>query len=360
VGERRLDRRALNRVYLARQLLLERRPLEPAEALQHLVGIQAQSPQAPYVGLWSRLEGFDPKELSRLLEERRAVRIALLRSTIHLVTAEDSLEIRPLVQGVIERQLEGNYGRDLEGLDLDEVATFGRALLGEEARTLGQLEPVLAERWPGRDPHAVAMALRALLALVQLPPRGLWGRAGAPRVAPADAWLGRDLAAQPSVERLVLRYLAAFGPASPKDAQVWSGLTRLGEVFERLRDRLRSFRDENGVELLDVEDGPLPDPDTPAPPRFLPEYDNALRSHADRSRIGRREDVGRVFTKGALLVDGFLAGRWRTTRAGRSRTLEIELFERLPKAERAAVVAEGEALLGDLAPEAGRRRIAFV
>jgi hypothetical protein len=357
VPGRTLDRRALNRAFLARQFLLRRQRLPVAEALEHFVGMQAQSPQAPYVGLWSRLEGFDPTELSRLLEERRAVRIVLMRSTIHLVTAEDCLELRPLVQVVSERQLRGNYGRDLEGVELEAVAAHGRALLGAEARTSSELEPFLAERWPGRDPRALAMVVRALVPLVQVPPRGLWGRTGSPRLAPVETWLGPRRADRPSAERLVRRYLAAFGPASAKDAQVWSGLTRLGEVFERLRGELRALRDESGNELLDVEDGQLPDPDTPAPPRFLPEYDNALLSHSDRSRIARREDVGRVFTKGGLLVDGFLAGRWGAKRGHGAATLDVERFRRLSREERAAVVEEGERLLAFLAPETDRREV---
>ena len=321
--------------------------------------MQAQAPQAPYVGLWSRLEGFGPEELSRLLEERRAVRIVLMRSTIHLVTAQDCLEIRPLVQVVSERGLRGNYGRALDRVDLDAVAEAGRELLDREALTASELEPLLAERWPDRDPHALAMAVRALVPLVQIPPRGLWGRSARPVLAPAEAWLGGPLAARPSVERLASRYLAAFGPARAKDAQRWSGLTRLGEVFERLRPQLRTFRDESGAELVDVPDGPLPDPDTPAPPRFLPTYDNALLSHTDRTRIAAREQVTRVFTKGGLLVDGFLAGRWDVKSARKSAALNIELFRRLSKTERTAVVEEGERLLGFVAPEAESRAVAL-
>jgi Winged helix DNA-binding domain len=321
--------------------------------------MQAQSPQAPYVGLWSRLEGFDPEELSRLLAERRAVRIVLMRSTIHLVTAEDSLEIRPLVQVVSERQLQGGYGRQLEGIELEAVAEVGRELLAAESLTSSGLEPFLAERWPNRDARALAMVVRALVPLVQVPPRGLWNRSGSPFLTPVESWLGRPLATRPLLERLVTRYLAAFGPASAKDAQVWSGLTRLGAVFERLRGQLRAFRGESGAELFDVDDGPLPDPDTPAAPRFLPEYDNALLSHVDRARIARREDVGRVFTKGGLLVDGFLAGRWGAKRSRQSAILEIELFRRLAKRDRAAVVEEGERLLEFLAPDANRRGPVF-
>jgi winged helix DNA-binding protein len=351
VPPKTLDRRTLNRTFLARQLLLERADFRAAEALEHLVGMQAQSPQAPYIGLWSRLADFDPDELAQLLLDRRAVRIALMRSTIHLVTARDCLALRPLVQSVSERSLGGNYGRQLAGMDLDELAAAGCELVEEAPRTAGELEPLLARRWPRRDPHALAMGVRAIVPLVQVPPRGIWRRSGSAAHTSAESWLGRPLAARPSVERMFVRYLAAFGPASARDAQTWSGLTRLGEVAERLRPKLRTYRDENGVELFDVPEGRPADPDVPAPPRFLPEYDNALLSHADRSRIACREDMRRVFTKGALLVDGFLVGRWDVKRARSRATLNVELFRRLAKAESAVVTEEGERLLRFVATE---------
>jgi winged helix DNA-binding protein len=354
-----LDRRTLNRTFLARQLLLERADLPVAEALEHLVGMQAQSPQAPYVGLWSRLADFDPGELAQLLLDRRAVRIALMRSTIHLVTGRDCLALRPLVQSVSERSLGGNYGRQLAGMELDALAAAGRELLEERPRTAGELEPLLARRWPKRDPHALAMGIRAIVPLVQVPPRGIWRQSGPAAQTSVESWLGRPLAARPSAERMFTRYLAAFGPASVRDAQTWSGLTRLGEVAERLRPKLRTYRDENGVELFDVPEGRLADADVPAPPRFLPEYDNALLSHADRSRIASREDVRRVFTKGALLVDGFLTGRWDVKRARGRATLNVELFRRLAKAEQAEVTDEGERLLGFTANEVELGEVVF-
>jgi Winged helix DNA-binding domain len=354
-----LDRRTLNRTLLARQLLLEQADMPVLEALEHLVGLQAQSPQAPYVGLWSRLAGFDPHELSRLLVERRAVRIALMRSTIHLVTMRDCVRLRPLVQSVSERSLSGNYGRQLAGMSLAALAEAGRALVESEPLTVAELEPLLARRWPDRDPHALAMGVRAIVPLVQVPPRGLWQQSGPAAHTSAESWLGRPLAARPSVDRMFTRYLAAFGPASVRDAQTWSGLTGLREVAERLRPKLRTYRDENGVELFDVAEGRLADPDAPAPPRFLPEYDNALLSHAHRSRIASREHVGRVFTKGALLVDGFLAGRWDVKRARGRAALNVELFRRLAKAERAAVIEEGDRLLGFVATELDAAGILF-
>jgi hypothetical protein len=199
---------------------------------------------------------------------------------------------------------------------------------------------------------------------VQVPPRGLWSTSGQATLTSAEAWLGRDLDARPSPDELVLRYLRAFGPAGVADVQKWCGLTRLGEVVERLRPRLRSFRDEAGRELFDLPRAPRPDPDTPAPPRFLAEYDNVLLSHADRTRIMAAEHRWGVFTVngrvlGTILVDGFVAGTWAIARDGGRATLRIQPFARLAKADRAALAEEGERLLGFAAAGAEDHDVRF-
>ena len=280
----RLSIRALNRATLARQMLLRRESVRPNEALERLVGLQAQSPPAPYVGLWTRLERFDPEELSRLILSRRAVRIALMRGTIHLVSARDALAIRPLVQPMIVRATYGGHGRLLAGLDDEVLATAGRRLLDEGPLTLMELGTRLKKRWPDRNPSSLAMAIRAHVPLVQIPPRGLWKRSGGAKHTSADAWIGRPLSTRPNAAKLLLRYLSAFGPASLRDAQAWSGLA-FGEVARRIRPKLRVFTDERGRELFDIPDAPRPNPDEPAPPRFLPEFDNVLLSFDVRSRI---------------------------------------------------------------------------
>ena len=209
---------------------------------------------------------------------------------------------------------------------------------------------LLQERWPGRDPASLAHAIRHLVPLVQVPPRGLSGKSGPVAHTTAEAWLGRPLDPDPSLEEMIVRYLGAFGPASVKDAQTWSGLTRLGDVVERLRPRLRTFRDERGGELLDLPNVPRPDPDTPSPPCFLPEFDNLILSHADRNRIIAEDHRRTIASKNGMvpatvLVDGFVRGTWKAERARRKSALVIEAFECLPKKGRDTLVEEGERLI---------------
>ena len=343
-----LTRRELNRALLVRQLLLERATLTAAEGIEHLVGMQAQLPLAPYVGLWTRLVDFHPEHLARLLTDRAAVRTSLMRATIHLVTAADCLALHPVLRAVHERgfQVGSPFGRRLRGVDLGGVLQAGRGLLDERPRTLADLGAALAERWPDRDPAALAQAVRYLVPAVQVPPRGLWGQAGQPVWATAEGWLGWPPGDDPQPDAIVRRYLGAFGPASVRDVQTWSGLTRLAEVVERLRPALRTFRDEHGAELFDLPDAPRPAADTPAPPRFLPPLDSVLLSHADRTRVMPAEHRERTITRqanGALLVDGFVAGTWRVAQDRGTATLRIDAFHPLPDED--AVTAEGDRLL---------------
>jgi hypothetical protein len=318
----------------------------------HLVGMQAQAPQTPYVGLWCRLERFQPEELSQLLLDRRVVRVALMRGTVHLVTADDCLSLRPLVQPIYDRDLatNQNWAPAFAGLDLDTVESAGRALVEQRPRTPKELGIELAERWPGRDPAALAYACRSRLPLVQVPPRGLWGASGQTTCTTAESWLGRPLHPSPSVDEVVRRYLAAFGPATVADVQAWSGLTRLREVLDRLRPSLLEFVDERGRTLFDVPDGPRPDADTPAPVRFLPEFDNLLLSHADRTRVISDEDRRQLMTvngiiPGAFLVDGWFRGIWKIRRTRGAATLTITPFRAMSKKATSAVTAEGARLL---------------
>jgi hypothetical protein len=344
-----LGTRDLNRALLARQMLLRREKMSAAKAIEHLVGMQAQVPTAPYIGLWSRLEGFQADELAQLIRKRRAVRMALMRSTIHLVTARDALALRSLMQPVIERSFNGQFGKRLTGIDPGELVTAARALLDEKPRLLNEVAKSLGDRWPGVDGLALANAVRAWVPVVQTPPRGIWGQGGLAVHAVAATWLSATRAPAMTLDDMVLRYLAAFGPATVVDVQAWSGLTKLREVVERLRPRLRTFRDERGKELFDLPDAPRPGPDTAAPPRFMPEYDNIFLAYANRSRVGDPKygamssaETGPVQ---ALLIDGFVAGTWRIVRERGTATLLVEHFEPLSNRDGMAIAEEGKRLL---------------
>ncbi|GHB47595.1 hypothetical protein GCM10010331_39000 [Streptomyces xanthochromogenes] len=348
-----LSRRALNRATLDRQLLLRRSDaLSPVEAVGHLLGLQAQNVKPPYFALWSRLAGFRPEALSELMEARDVVRIVTLRSTIHTHTADDALTLRPLVQGARDREL-NTFRKGLAGVDTERLGAIVRTLVEERPYTMKELRDVLLKEWPDADPFALSVAARCVLPLVQVTPRGMWGRSGQVALTTVEHWLGRAAGPVPEPDGTVLRYLGAFGPASVKDMQTWAGLTRLGAVFERLRPRLAVFRDENGVELFDLPDAARPAEDTPAPPRFLPEFDNLLLSHADRSRVVAAEHKGRSWTGNqahrTLLVDGFLAGIWQVEEhKGGEALLTVQAFGALGKGVRAAVAEEGARLLADM------------
>jgi winged helix DNA-binding protein len=358
-----LGPRALNRATLARQLLIERARMPALAAIEHLVGMQGQAPHAPYVGLWTRVEGFRAQECSELISSRRAVRAPLMRATLHLVSAPDFAKVRPIVQPVLERGF-ASAPFDIEGVDVPELLDAGRSLLADRPHTRVELGAALARRWPDHDPVSLAQAITYLVPAVQVPPRGLWGAGGAARWAGAETWLGRvrHVPDASDPEELLLRYLAAFGPATVRDVQTWSGLTRLAEIADRLRGKLRTFRDEQGRALLDLPDAPRPDPSTPVPPRFLPEYDNLLLSHADRTRfITGGEQVplppGNGARHGTLLVDGTLSAVWRITKNRGAAVLHIEPFGRL--AGRDAIAAEGKRLLAFVVDDAADRDVRF-
>ena len=313
-----LSDRALNRATLERQLLLARRPASSValvEAVEHLVGLQAQEPLDPYLALWSRLHGFDPNALGALLEDRTLVRIAVMRSTIHLMTAADAGAIRPIVQPVLDAEVKAHPdAREVMDQPFDDALALGREWLDESPRTPAELRARFAEARPDRHAAGLAYVCRTHLPLVQVPPRGVWGRKGTVRLAHLDTWVGHPPPTT-TLDDLLLRYLAAFGPATSGDATAWCRLTGLRPVFERLRPQLRVLHDERGRELFDVPDGPLPDPDVPAPVRFLPTYDNVLLSHKDRSRFfvaGERFAVGipESRVKGTVLHDGLVVGTW--------------------------------------------------
>ncbi len=334
--------------------------MDPLDVVRHLVGMQAQLPLNPYVGLWSRVDEFGPAaidEVGRLLTERQLVRIVVMRGTIHLLTAEDALLLRPLSQPVLDAELARH--RDLGAVDLDAVITFIRPLLDERPLTGAQIRALLTDRFPGCDAAELFFAIRIRLALVQIPPRGVWGQSMQVTLANIETWLGHPLArpAPDAIDGIVLRYLAAFGPASVADIAAWSRLTGQRAVADRLRDRLRVFHDPNGRELFDLADATIIDPDTPAPTRFLPEYDNVMLSHADRTRVmsevHRRRLVSPVSpVRGTVLYDGFLTATWQIENDPTigSTTLIVRHADPMRAGEADEITAEGLRLLELMSP----------
>ena len=360
-----LGPRALNRAMIERQLLARRVAMGALDAIEHLAGVQAQAPQAPYTGLWARLIDFDPHELGTLIEQRKAVRIAVMRSTIHLLSASDCLAFRPIVQNVVERGLRtGNKGHagQLSGIDLDELIAAGIAVLERGPISHVDIGRILVERYPGTEPMSLAYAIRGFVPVVQLPPRGVWGKSSKPMLATAESWLGKKLKKTTKPDELFVRYLTAFGPASARDFQQWSGVTALRAMVDRMRPALRTFSSETGVELFDVPDGPLPDADSPVPVRLLPEWDNVLVAYNDRSRVipPKHHDMV-VWSLGRrpVLVDGCVAAFWSIEKSRKAAALEVEPFVAISKKVRVEVEEEGLALLEFLAPATTTRAVRF-
>ncbi|MDR0269747.1 winged helix DNA-binding domain-containing protein [Paenibacillus sp.] len=351
-----LDSRALNRATLARQMLLCRVELPILDVVEKLIGLQAQAPNAPYFALWSRMENFQQEQLSQLIRDRKVVRMALMRSTLHLVSAPDALQLRPWLQRVMERSLKGSYGKQLKDVDLGHLVAYGRKLVEDNPMTFSELGQHLLEHWPDLPSKAATAAVRNLVPLVQIPPRGIWGEGGQATHTSLEAWFGQSLCPRPDAEILIRRYLAAFGPATVKDIQVWSGLTGLNKTIESLRPELVTFRDEQEAELFDLPDAPRPDGNTPAEPRFLGEFDNILLSYADRSRILDDRYRSRVFTingiiRSTILIDGYVAGTWKLVRERKKAVLSIDPFITLSQEETDALMIEGARLLHFAASE---------
>ena len=337
MSERVLSLRELNRALLARQLLLERARLPVTRAIERVAGLQAQEPAPPFIGLWTRLEGFERAKLADELHRRRVVKGTLMRGTLHLVTVRDFALLAPATTPMVQA-LWRRYLRDREPIPgVEELAE--RALeFATEPRTNAEMRDFLG----GDDPW---WRIRRHGLFVHAPGDEPWAFARRPRFVAARAWLGRPLVdPETSRRHLVRRYLAAFGPAAVNDVAEWSGLTvgDLRQVLERVR--LRRFRDERGRVLLDLPRAPLPDAATPAPPRLVPAFDNLILSHADRTRVIANEYRRTVISGGIVdpvfLVDGFVAGRWRLVRGA----LELDRFERLPRGVERELRREGQRL----------------
>ncbi len=363
--ERILTLRELNRATLARQFLLERSDLTPFEVLTHLVAHQAQDHNEPYTGLWTRLRSFERAELSGRLESRQVVKGTLLRSTLHIMTADDFIAFRLILQPALSRALQPFFATGANGLERAAFVEELRAYIREQPRTGAELRAKFGELFPGLNAGHMSDALRAQLPLVQIFPSGTWGFTGKPMYSEAEDWLGRSpVESTHALSALVLRYLAAFGPASVRDMQTWSGLTGLQKIVQALRPQLLTFRDEQGRELFDLPDAPRPPEDTPAPVRFLSVFDNLLLSYADRCRILNDADKPAVFTSNGLvlasiLIDGFVGGRWKITRERAITLLLLELFAPPTPQQRQELLTEGTRLMHWLLDGAGTFDILF-
>ena len=353
-----LSHRQRNRALLARQHLLERADTTVDALLSHLVGMQAQEPRDPYTALFSRLTGFEPADLEQMLLERTAVRLPVMRTTLHLVTARDAPLLWSLSRPGLARVFRSTqWGRHLAAANapMDEIVAAGTELLAERPLPSVELRTALAERFPAYDVDALAQAVHYMAPVVQVPPRGLWTKTSRPVWTTMQAWIGVEPTelTDRGLDEVVLRYLAAFGPANAADVTTWSGRTATREVLERLRPQLVVFRDEDNRELFDLPDAPRPEPDTPAPPRFMPVYDNVGLSHKDRRHVIPPDTVGPLDGwVGTMLVDGFLRGQWDVVRDGTTAALEVSALSPLSAAEKADIEPEAIALLRMHAPDA--------
>jgi hypothetical protein len=274
------------------------------------------------------------------------------------MSAEDYLLLRPVLQPALSLSMRSIAGKRLEGLDLERLIGAAKEFFEQEPRTFADLRPLLSELEPERDTSALAYAVRTLLPLVQVPSDGVWGYSGKPPFTTPERWLGSPPSGSEDPRALVLRYLAAFGPATVRDVQTWSGRTQLKRPVGEIKAGLRVFRDENGNELFDLPDAPLPPGDTPAPPRFIPDYDNLVLSHVDRGRVIRDEHRKKVFLSAArvratFLIDGFVRGAWKIEKVRKAATLLIEPFEPLSREDRNTLIDEGERLVHFLAEPQG-------
>jgi hypothetical protein len=361
----RLSARELNRATLQRQWLLERHQCSAADAIGHLIGLQAQVARPPFIGLWSRLVGFERDELAREIRERRVVKASLMRGTLHLVTTDDYLRLRGTFQPVLSSALDAVLKERSVEVDREALVAEARPFLHAEPRSFAELTAFQAERHPGEDPGALRYTVRTHLPLVQVPIEKAWCFPGNPKFALAEDWLARRIPASGEhVGEVIKRYLAAFGPATARDMETWSYLTDLGPAFEALRAELSVHQDARGREVFDVPSGALVDADAPAPVRFLGEFDNLLLAHVDRTRFVPTEIRKAVYLPGlrvaaTVLVDGVVAATWTTAREKKTARLVVTPLAKLSAYDRRAIEAEAEALVRFAEPEAASHEVQF-
>jgi hypothetical protein len=356
MSERVLTQRELNRALLARQLLLERSRKPLIAAIEQVAGLQTQYAPSAYIGLWSRLERFALADLTRALEQRRAVQATLMRSTIHVVSARDYWLFADGIRDDRRAWWERVHRRHVAEVDMDAAVALVREALAEGPRRRDEL----VERLRPLDPRRGTLVWNGLpLDLVRVPPSGTWERRRADLFETAERWLGPSTTTRlEGLDHLLRRYLAGFGPARLNDAADWAGVavTSLKPSLERVR--LRRFRDEDGKELLDLPRAPLPGGEVRAPPRFIPTWDANLLVHARRTQFLPERfrplifDVKMPQSAPTFTVDGAVAGKWRVERTKTKATLVLQPFEPLPRAAVAEVHAEAEGLVRFHEPDA--------
>lgn len=388
VRDDEITTRGLGRALLARQHLLARTEQPAVAEVAHLVALQSQHPASAYLALHARVAGFAHADLADAMLDRRVGRLALLRDTVHLVTAADALALWPLLAPVLRRNLTANASAapTLRQVDLDDLRRASLDALADAPLTAGELGARLADTWPGLEPRALAMGARGLLPLVQVTPRGVWGRSLATTWTTAGAWFGAEPTVPEAPEDpadaladLVRRYLAAYGPATVADVQRWAGLTRLAAVVDRAGlVEVRHTDGPRGRErvLLDVAGAPRPDPGTPVPVRLLPDFDDVLLGHDDRTRIVPAEVRPALASRNGMppatvLVDGTVGGTWALRRerlprpagspSGRREraVLTVTPLRRWSRAERTAVLAEAEHVARFVADDAAEHAVAL-
>jgi hypothetical protein len=352
-----LSRQALNRALLARQMLLDREDVPVRTAVERLVGMQAQQPKPPFVGLWTRLTRFVRDDLLKPLRSREIIRATLMRGTLHLASADDFLWLRGTLQPMLTAGMEAILRQRRKGLDIPALVAVARAFFGKVPRTFTELRCELLSAFPGGDERAMGYVVRTHAPLVAAPDDSPWGFGPDPCFIDAQVWLGRLPQVQEQPDRLVLRYLAGFGPATAADVQAWAGLTGVKDALESLRPQLQTFRDERKRELFDLPDAPRPPESTPAPMRFLPGFDSVILAHADRSRIISHAHRPLVTTKNlqvlpTFLVDGFVAGTWKITESKQQACLVVTPFAKLPATAKKQLAQEGERLARFVEPDA--------
>jgi len=350
-----LSLRALNRAMLARQLLLEPSSVSPRVALERVAGLQAQWPKLPFLGLWTRLANFKREDLADALRRRQAVRATMMRGTIHVVSAKDYIAMRGPIQAVLTRGV-SPVKEHVARLDTAAVLAAARKLFAAP-HTFDEVRDALVEQFPKDNDRALGHLARMMLPLIMVPTDDPWPFPSVAEFQLAESWLGKSIPEATDPAALVLRYFGAFGPASVADVQSWSGLQGLRAVVEKLRPKLRVFRDARGRELFDLPDAPRPDEDTPAPMRFLPEFDNVLMGYQDRARVMVDAHKPNVFLPGlrvasTVIVDGFVVATWRIDRTKKQSTIGVQLLEKLPKKTVGEIESEAERVVKFMDPEA--------